>query len=86
MVAEPPEAFGKLLLELVRHLLGLGAGDLEVVGHGAVEGGGRSAHSNKHGQPEGNDQPAAPVREPAEAVQEEGHVSADLWEGVSGGA
>ena len=61
---------GQLLLELVRHLLGFGARDLEVVGHGAVEGGGRAADGHHHCEPERDDEPAVAVGELAEAVEQ----------------
>ena len=80
-LAEPPEDGGKLGLELVRHLLGFGARDLEVVGQGAVEGGGRTADRHHHCEPQGDDEPAVAVGELAEAVEHQGHVSADLGKG-----
>lgn len=50
-------------LQLVGHLLGFGARDGEVVGHGAVECRGRAANGHQDGEPQGDDQPAAAIRE-----------------------
>ena len=61
---------GQLLLQLVRHLLGFSAGDLEVVGHGAVEGRSRAADGHQDGEPEGDDEPAVAVGELAETVEQ----------------
>lgn len=70
---------GQGFFELVGHPLRFRAGDAEVVGHGAVEGGGRPSHGHQDCQPQRDDQPAAAIRKLAQAVEERGHVRTDLW-------
>ena len=65
----------QLLLEPVEGALGLGAGDREGVGQGAHEQPGAGADGEQGDEPGGDERAAASVGDPAEPVEEGGHVS-----------
>src|SRR6185436_4013574 len=67
---------GELLLQQIHGLLGLGAGDLEVVDGRAAERLAPDRDADDGDHPEGEHEPAASGRTSTEAVQESGHSTA----------